>query len=500
MSFYPSKPTIQSELSRHSKDIYSLRSNRRSHILQHHRNAKLNISQSQKQCDVMQCILNGDLTMIPVLTSFLEDDINSYKIIKESQMISFIISTSLLQNSSCVNVSQFTQTDTTYPNSYHQTSSMNNEVVINNALTFLITYISLPKTNEFTIHLLQHNIINILPPLIDNNETASLALFLLGNIAAESPMYGQQMYSNDVIIRSAKALERADIKYVTEIRSTVCWLYSSLCLCDQKPQEAINLIIQTFCNILELADDQDCILSCLWGLSFICDTADDAMAHSIHTTNINKIVLYYLAQGSAEIKIPAVKFIGSIIEHKEWSKDFEFVNSSVENIECMVSSKLSDKALGYAIRAIGNIAAECEGKELERVAQSWIVNDVVTKIMSIGGVIVDEMIWFILNIVYNADDNILTNLLNKIDKIPLILIFAVTKVDATQQMISVALRGIINILELSQEVVDYVKVFEELKLDVICETLLNKTTSDRIHSRALEIYENYFAIDSEDIE
>lgn len=159
----------------------------------------------------------------------------------------------------------------------------------------------------------QYGVFEIINNLLSSDDQAMIEqiLWLIGNISGENAYFRDIIMHNTALLKTfTRLLERPKISRF--LLRTLCWVNSNIFRYKGFSQDDVRIGLSVLRAGL-FSEDPDILSDCLWTLSYILDTDDDAQIDYIAQADLVKKVVE--AMGSKEIctYIPALRVMGNIV-------------------------------------------------------------------------------------------------------------------------------------------------------------------------------------------
>lgn len=264
------------------------------------------------------------------------------------------------------------------------------------------------------IQLLEHN----------NDNVRDQAVWALGNIAGESPVYRDQILAHGAMQKVLNIAHR--VLRLCMLRN-VAWTLSNFCR-GRNPQPDFSIVSQalpTLHNMLNFRDD-DVIAEAAWSLSFLSDDTgatnlpeNHKIEAVIHSGCLPRLIAL-LSHPNPNIKTPALRTIGNIVTGTNFQTQMVLNN----NVLPPLISLLTNNRRGIrreAAWALSNVAAGAKPQVMALV-EANAFHALHIAVSQADAPIKREIVWVVCNAVSNRDGHILSHLAN-IGWIPALLSF-----------------------------------------------------------------------------
>ncbi|EKE38573.1 hypothetical protein ENUP19_0085G0071 [Entamoeba nuttalli] len=422
---------------------------------------------SQQCNDVMN---QGNLSLIPTLRSYLSNESLQQSLIIKSGIIPYLVRT--LPNMETVSLL--------------------------NTLFLLNDFCSLSE--ECSKHLLDSGFNSHVHLLLqsDNISIVISTIYILSNISAFDEL--KLIISQLNVINIYSTLFQ---KYKSDksLQHAMSWLFLNMCRGSIINYNEVSQYIQYFLVQVNDIYDVDSVSDALWAFYYV--SSKPKFSDLIDNDIVYEKVIQYLPNDNIKLSIPSVKIANNMIVKNEFIVE-KMISYGILDILKELTKKNQNDQISDVYQILSNIAA-CENIEIiKQFESSGFIELLIHSYEDEERSFVKENIeWTLANYIYGCSNELLSLTLQKsIGILPILIQILqnhMTEIKK-QQLISITLKGILNILKFADEVnLDLTSILEQFYFENICEDLSLSSKNSTVRKRAQFILDNYFAFDDDEL-
>jgi hypothetical protein len=186
------------------------------------------------------------------------------------------------------------------------------------------------------------------------------AVWALGNIAGDSPVYRDLLLERGVLTELTDISRRLDLGMSLVLRRHMTWAISNLCRGKPAPPLGVIAAALPYLAAMIQYPDSEVVADALWSLSFISDGTSDRISAVLGHGTLPAI-MHHLSTGAAKsIETPALRCLGNIVTGDDHQTALAIEHGAITVLCTTLRAQSLTTRVGTkkeALWALSNIAA-----------------------------------------------------------------------------------------------------------------------------------------------